>query len=371
MDKQFPVSDYTQKSKLRQWVTLFLSRLTAELTAENPVVSSPPESSPKTPSSLSLQAARLINLLNKPFFWGGIIFLGWLLFNPLLAPIFPVVSRVSDPWENIFGSAIVGYWTNWLAIKMLFYPRRPNRVWQGLIPSRRQAVIELLVDGISANLFSPAIVATYLETHHTLEHLARALQTTLDTPEVRSTFRSGIKQWVTDYLKRPSTQASLGAAVEHWLDQWKAQSLWEIPLEVSKKAWQPAAIRKVMAILPELSQSLDPLLDHFEVRIQETLHMIATEPQNFQAEITTLVEKGFQAIHIEEIIRNQLSAMDESELENLLTGSVTTELVFLQTSGGFFGLLVGLAVTFPWLRMVLLAVALILWIIYRKTAAEN
>ena len=39
-------------------------------------------------------------------------------------------------------TATIGWVTNWLAIKMLFYPRKPLRFffwkWQGLIPRRQQ-----------------------------------------------------------------------------------------------------------------------------------------------------------------------------------------------------------------------------------------
>jgi len=372
MDKQSPVSDYTQKNTWRQWVNLFLHQLTTELTAQGITPAADiSQSSPEASPSLSLQAARLINFLNKPFFWGGIVFLGWLIVNPVVISSFPSITQIVDPWENIIGSTVVGYWTNWLAIKMLFYPRRPNRIWQGLIPARRQTLIELLVEGISANLFSPAIVAAYLKKHHASERLAHALQATFDAPELRSAFRVAVKQGIADFLNRPSTKAALSSMLEEWLNQWKAQTLWELPLEASKKAWQPSLIRRIIAILPEISQSLDPLLDHFEAKLHQTFHGLAADPENFQEEITALVEKGFQAIRIEEIIRHQLSAMDESELERLLTAGVTTELVFLQTSGGVFGLLVGLAVTFPWLRLVLAVTALILWIIYQKSVAKD
>ena len=67
------------------------------------------------------------------------------------------------PWEVIIGSAAIGFWTNWLAIKMIFHPRKRNLVWQGLIPARREELVNDLAKGISEKLFSGSIAREALE----------------------------------------------------------------------------------------------------------------------------------------------------------------------------------------------------------------
>ncbi|HAZ22429.1 MAG TPA: hypothetical protein DHD79_09080, partial [Firmicutes bacterium] len=73
----------------------------------------------------------------------------------------------------------------------------------------------------------------------------------------------------------------------------------------------------------------------------------------------------------EAIISTQLSKMDEKELEDLLTGNISVEIRFIQTSGGIFGALVAFAVQLPILRPVLLFLGLGLWGLYRVSVGKN
>jgi len=63
--------------------------------------------------------------------------------------------------------------------------------------------------------------------------------------------------------------------------------------------------------------------------------------------------------------------MDPSALEHLLTANISAELVFIQTSGGIFGFLVGLAILYPFLRPVFLLAGLVLWVVYLRTVEKK
>ncbi len=66
--------------------------------------------------------------------------------TPLYFLIFPLVG------------ALVGWFTNWLAILMLFRPREPVRIlgWtlQGVIPSRHSQLAERIADTVENNLLT-------------------------------------------------------------------------------------------------------------------------------------------------------------------------------------------------------------------------
>ena len=55
--------------------------------------------------------------------------------------------------------ALIGWITNLLAIRLLFHPRRPLRLWplpfkiQGLLPKRREELAENIADIVSEQLF--------------------------------------------------------------------------------------------------------------------------------------------------------------------------------------------------------------------------
>jgi len=55
-----------------------------------------------------------------------------------------------------FMTALIGWFTNWVAIQMLFYPRRPIRVlrwtWQGLVPRRQGQIAAETADLIEREI---------------------------------------------------------------------------------------------------------------------------------------------------------------------------------------------------------------------------
>lgn len=72
-------------------------------------------------------------------------------------------------------SAVVGWLTNYLAVKMMFYPIRfvgikaPYLGWQGLIPNKRKQMAEISVDLILGKLLSVHDLANRLE-HQEISH---------------------------------------------------------------------------------------------------------------------------------------------------------------------------------------------------------
>ncbi len=64
-------------------------------------------------------------------------------------------------------TAFIGWLTNWVAIRMLFRPRRPVRVfflkWQGLIPRRQADVADTVAEIIEREVLSQHTIRTELE----------------------------------------------------------------------------------------------------------------------------------------------------------------------------------------------------------------
>lgn len=356
---------------LRKWSRRILIQLTKHL----PNPSTYPKSAADSAPTLSMTIAKFVNLLDRPFFWGGILFLGWLVISPLLQLVIsPAHYQELVPlWqkiESIAGATVVGYWTNWLAIKMLFYPRKPNRIWQGIIPARRNAIIASIASGITDNLFSAPIIASYLRDHNYWTRLNDAIQATLSQEKFHDELQTVLTHQLSSFLNESEFQTIIRANVDKLIDEWKAQSLWEVPLEMSKNRWKPIVIEKIITLLSESPVLVKNLAAYLDNRLT-TLLQAAETHEKAEVMIIQVLEEGFQLLGIENIIRTQLTKLDESQFEALLTGSVAAELTFIQTSGGIFGALVGLVIRFPGLRWMALILAISFWIIYRKSVVQS
>lgn len=89
-------------------------------------------------------------------------------------------------------ASLIGYSTNWLAIRMLFRPLEEKRIFgyrvpftPGLIPKRRSEIAENIGRAVGEHLLTP-----------------EALEERLRTPEVREQLENGLEGWMVDFLER-------------------------------------------------------------------------------------------------------------------------------------------------------------------------
>lgn len=78
-------------------------------------------------------------------------------------------------------SAFVGWFTNFLAVKMMFYPIefvgiKPIFGWQGLIPMKRQEMAEIEVELVLGKLLSVEEIASRLEPEEITKNISRRLK---------------------------------------------------------------------------------------------------------------------------------------------------------------------------------------------------
>lgn len=66
-----------------------------------------------------------------------------------------------------FVTALIGWLTNWVAIRMLFRPRQPIRVffwqWQGLLPRRHMDIADKIAELVEKELLSQHVIRAELE----------------------------------------------------------------------------------------------------------------------------------------------------------------------------------------------------------------
>lgn len=135
-------------------------------------------------------------------------------------------------------TGLVGWFTNWLAIEMMFRPLRRRGLeplaWQGVIPARCEKMAKMCVDTMTDKLVSPAELVGRIDTNEITQRLSPELQRRAE-------------RVLSDVLAR------------HYPKLWTA-----LPMAARKKVTErmraeiPAL---VAAITEELRQDADELLD--------------------------------------------------------------------------------------------------------------
>ncbi len=191
-------------------------------------------------------------------------------------------------------AALIGWFTNWVAVKMLFRPLRPVRVlgitFQGVVPRRQKELAEKVAETVEANLIS----------HRDVQAL----------------------------LEKPETQAEVERLISEQIDTFLKEKLRVIPMVE-------------MFLQGEIANQIKGLLvGQFRSAI----------PQFMDG----LINKVEAELNFRDIVREKVEAFDLLRLERIIYDISAKELRTIELLGGVLGFLVGLCqVGLLWLSRIL------------------
>jgi uncharacterized membrane protein YheB (UPF0754 family) len=178
-------------------------------------------------------------------------------------------------------SALIGWFTNWVAIKMLFHPQKPMKLLfiecHGVFPKNQKKVAEKFGELIATELFSSKEIR-YRMTHST------------------DTIRRVIEEKIDYYLTHTFT-ANHPIISVLFGDKRKAKVREDLAIEVEKAA-------------PDV---IDQYLTDIE-----------------------------REIDVSEIVREKIENLSPARLEGLIMGILQKEFKFIEYIGAVIGLLIGL-----------------------------
>jgi len=182
-----------------------------------------------------------------------------------------------------FIAALTGYITNYIAVKMLFHPRKPVNLGifalQGIFPKRQDKLAEKLGQIVAKELFNANDVVKALED--------------------------------------PNTQQEAKAVVEAKVDAF-----------INEK-------------LPEKMPMLQMFLnDTIKATIKDTL---MTEFDNMLPELVqSLSDKIKNGLNVEKVVQDKVKAFSSDKLEEILFSIMRKEFRFIELLGGLLGFIIGL-----------------------------
>lgn len=181
-----------------------------------------------------------------------------------------------------FISAFIGWVTNWLAIKMLFHPRKPIKlgpfVLQGIFPKRQAQVAQQLGQVVATHLLS-------------IDDLTAKLYNSNSTQAILPI----IEKRVDDFIQHKLTE--------------------ELPLLsmfINDKA---------------IDNIKRGIIQEFESMFPE---LIAQVGQQVKANV-----------NIQSMVSEKVAALDSNKLEELLVGIMKKEFVFIEVIGAVLGFIIG------------------------------
>ncbi|GJM30704.1 MAG: membrane protein [Cyclobacteriaceae bacterium] len=185
-----------------------------------------------------------------------------------------------------FISAIIGYVTNYIAIKMLFYPRKPMNFLlfrvQGIFPKRKTVLARRMARLVADELLS-------------MDQLK-------------------------EEIDRQATQGQIRVAIEE----------------------------EVEVYLRDKIASLNPIVKTFinDNRIARLRDKICSEIETFVPKITHQFFNRLDTVNLENMVFDQVASFTSDKLENMMMSVIQKELRFIELAGAILGFIIGLVQVF-------------------------
>ncbi|MFO7788442.1 MAG: DUF445 family protein [Halospina sp.] len=105
-------------------------------------------------------------------------------------------------------AGLVGYFTNFLAIKMLFQPKQGQVLgWQGLVPKNKDQIARSLAESVQEQLLSPEIILDYIRERRLIENGTETMAVWIDDHLQDPEVRKRITEVVVDLMRERGPEA--------------------------------------------------------------------------------------------------------------------------------------------------------------------
>ncbi|MCS7189304.1 MAG: DUF445 family protein [Bacteroidia bacterium] len=287
-------------------------------------------------------------------------FLGVIVIAHLIHQRWPYLPIAYQDWYHVAYvlavTGLVGYGTNWLAIKMLFHPRQPRPIWgQGLVPAYKMRIVERFAAAISTHILNEEVLHRVLHEAGVAQRLAVALtegtSNLLNDRDFREEIIQSGKTFLRQLVEDPVQQRKLIRVIDAKLLQVVpsgiAGGLFRSYRQLNEKGYREVLLRTVLSIPDAFEEAVRTL----EIREEEVRKFILSHTEELENLLADVIRAVISRVPLYPIIYNQLRGFDERQLERLFLYTTSEHLEFIQNLGALLGVLAGVFIMNPWLSL--------------------
>ena len=260
--------------------------------------------------------------------------------------------------------AVIGYFTNYIAVKMLFYPKKEVLLFghrlpftPGAIPKGKPRLAKAVGDVVGNTLITQEDVEQKLISDEMSGKITDFVMKGFSVPVEDSIIRAvGLTEdeYLVGRVNIPSIIAEKGSVIineklkssmlkflvpdelVHSMLESMGKEVERIILEEGPDYIKPLLSEKIAEIE---EQSTGQLLEKFDISEQILRGMIA---DTYKKIVHTSVEMIFSQIQISKLVQDKIDAMDMDEVENLVLTVMKNELGMIVNLGALIGFVLGI-----------------------------
>jgi hypothetical protein len=284
--------------------------------------------------------------------------LGMRLALKVFVPVCAVMFGLSFLWDwhglirSCSVAGMIGFATNWVAIKMLFWPRETRPIFgQGLIPSQRDQLIEKVADEVLENLINEELILTKIEEMRIVERLSGSaiekLGQVIQDPEFKADIRRVILTWVAEITSNPEFRQRLADRVEQSVEDFAGSGVRNWAVRKLKSAWSPAVVRLLNREIEGLEETVGEGLDNIDEVMERFPLALAERQDDIDRVLSRMLVGLVREVDVREIVLEQLSTVTTEQLEQGFKEFSDDKLSFITLLGGLLGMVGGTVIVWP------------------------
>lgn len=306
----------------------------------------PFEPTPRAPRGLSLE--------QLAFQTGGGLKLALRVFFPVCL----VAFAISFAWDfhsllrSCSVAGAIGFGTNWVAIKMLFWPRYSRPVFgHGLIPSQRDELIEKVADEVLENLINEELIQQKVEETQIVGRFSHAaiekMRLVVRDPEFRDDVEQMILTYIGELAADPAFRAATVARAESAVEEFAGARFRGWLVRKLRDTWRAPLVELLNNEIEQLEQTVGKGVGQLDGILERFPEALAERQPDIDRVLTSMLLGLVQEVDVREIVMDQLGDVTPEQLEHAFLEFSDDKLSYITLLGGVFGVIGGTVIVWP------------------------
>ena len=279
------------------------------------------------------------------------------LFTPIAFAVFLVSFLIPVEWlEKLLRACatagLIGFGTNWVAIKMLFRPREVRPILgQGLIPSQRDELIHKVTDEVVEKLINEEIIRRELDESRLISRLTeetvKEVQRLVRDDEFARDTKQLVLTYAAEFAQSERFRQDVANEVAKRVEEVAGTRFAHAVVERLRGIWREPMIRIVNRELDDLPHTLDRLVGDVDSALDNIPQYLARHQEAIDSALTRITMSLIREIDVRSVIAKQLSTVTSEQLETNFREFADDKLGYITLLGGILGVVGGFVIIWP------------------------
>ncbi|MEZ4774882.1 MAG: DUF445 family protein [Bacteroidia bacterium] len=261
-------------------------------------------------------------------------------------------SQILPALYIISVSGLIGFGTNYIAIRMLFRPVVKRPVWgQGLIPAQRDRIIFTLAQGMHKHVLNEELIRLRVEQTGLVKKVNNLVMDgtsgLIQDDELRSMLKMMIFDSMTEYAQREDVRKEIREVIDQRLETNLDAGLKKFILQTYKKYNKEdyqEIIDKIVRDIPKIAMEV---IGKMEQQLDRVAAYVRIQKGYTEKQIMNIFVDLLNRIDITDLLAKQMAHFDEAKLERMVWEATNEQLLYIQYLGTILGILGGLLIWQP------------------------